>query len=118
VFTHPLGGAILKGVTRTLLKTVAREEGIRWSERAPRLAEIGSWDEAFVSGTLTGVMPVATMDGRRVGRGMGPVTRRLLAGFERKETEDFRAWPEERAEFQKRDQGQLKVQSAKLKVGK
>jgi D-alanine transaminase len=96
VFTHPLGGAILKGVTRTLLKQAAREAGIRWSERAPRVAEIGNWDEAFVTGTLTGVMPVVRLDGRRIRRGMGPVTRRLLGVFERMEADAFGAWPGER----------------------
>ncbi len=96
VFTHPLGGAILKGVTRTLLKVAAKGAGIRWSERAPRAAEIGTWDEAFVSGTLTGVMPVVKLDGRRIRRGMGPITRRLLEAFERMETDAFEAWPEER----------------------
>lgn len=96
VFTHPLGGAILKGVTRTLLKEAAKGAGIRWSERAPRAAEIGTWDEAFVSGTLTGVMPVVKMDGKRIRRGMGPVTRRLLEAFERMEAEAFEAWRDER----------------------
>ncbi len=96
VFTHPLGGSILKGVTRTLLKGIAREERIRWSERAPRLAEMTTWDEAFVSGTLTGVMPVFTVDGTRISRRMGPLTRRLLRAFERAEAEAVEAWADER----------------------
>ena len=101
VFTHPLGGAILKGVTRTLLKEIARGEGIRWSERAPRLAEIGTWDEAFVTGTLTGVMPVVRVDRARIGRRMGPITRRLLEAFDRMEAKAFAAWPEERRQLLK-----------------
>jgi len=101
VFTHPLGGAILKGVTCTLLKEFARKDGIRWSERAPRLAEMRSWDEAFVTGTLTGVMPVFTVDRTRISRRMGPVTRRLLEAFKREEAEAFAAWPDERRQLLK-----------------
>jgi D-alanine transaminase len=109
VFTHPLGGAILKGVTRTLLKAAAKEAGIRWSERAPRVAEIGTWDEAFVTGTLTGVMPVVRIDGARIGRRMGPVTRRLLEAFERLEAADFGAWPEARRALRTGDHGPAKA---------
>ena len=97
IFTHPLGGAILRGVTRTLLKEIAKVLDLRWSERAPRLSEIETWDEAFVSGTLTGIMPVVTMDRKRISRGMGPVTRRLLRAFLDKEAEALAAWPEEKA---------------------
>lgn len=96
VYTHPLGGPILKGVTRTLLRTLARDEKIRWSERAPRLAEAGTWDEAFVTGTLTGVMPVFTVDRTRISRRMGPLTRRMLEAFEAREAEALAAWPVER----------------------
>jgi len=96
IHTHPLGGAILKGVTRTLLKETAKGLGLRWSERAPRLKEIGTWDEAFVSGTLTGIMPVVAIDKKRIRRGMGPVTRRLMKAFEGMETEALAAWPNER----------------------
>jgi D-alanine transaminase len=97
IFTHPLGGAILKGVTRTLLKEIAKELGLRWSERAPRSRDIGTWDEAFVSGTLTGIMPVVAIDTKRISRGMGPVTRRLLAAFRKKEAEAMAAWAGEEA---------------------
>jgi len=96
VFTHPLGGAILKGVTRTLLKDICKRLKIRWSERAPRVAEISTWDEAFVSGTLTGIMPVAAIGKTRIRRGMGPVTRALLEAFDAVEKEELERWPAER----------------------
>ena len=96
VYTHPLGGAILKGVTRTLLKDVCKSLGIRWSERAPRVAEIAAWDEAFVSGTLTGIMPVVRIGKIPIRKGMGPVTRTLLDAFDAVEKEEWERWPGER----------------------
>ena len=39
-------------------------------------------DEVFITSTLKEVVPVATVDGRPVGRGRpGPVTQRLLAAY-------------------------------------
>lgn len=41
-------------------------------------AQVYSADEAFVTGTFAGVIPVVAVDGRTVGSGVrGPVARRL-----------------------------------------
>jgi D-alanine transaminase len=86
--THPADGRILRGVTRGILLRLAAEEGIPVAERAPRLAERDDWREAFLCGTLTGVQPLATLDGRPVaGADGGPWTRRLADALERYERE-------------------------------
>lgn len=81
--TYPLAegnpaGEVLAGVTRQRLLELARAEGWGVRERPPRLAERDAWQEAFVSGTLTGVQPVVSLDGAAVGGGAcGSWTRRL-----------------------------------------
>ena len=81
--TCPIGegepdGRVLAGVTRAALIDLARGEGIEVIERAPQIGELNEWQEAFVSGTLTGVQPVVSLDGEVVADGTcGGWTRRL-----------------------------------------
>jgi branched-chain amino acid aminotransferase len=57
---------------------VCGEAGIPSQERLFSLADVYSADEAFVTGTFAGVVPVHTVDGRRIGSGgRGPVVERL-----------------------------------------
>ncbi len=47
------------------------------------LAETYGADEAFATGTLSGITPVTRIDGRRIGSGgSGPLTARLSAIYE------------------------------------
>jgi branched-chain amino acid aminotransferase len=57
---------------------VCHEAGIPAHEKSFSLTEVYSADEAFVTGTFAGVVPVHTVDGRRIGTGgRGPVVERL-----------------------------------------
>ncbi|HET7069729.1 MAG TPA: hypothetical protein VFI40_02805, partial [Nocardioides sp.] len=57
---------------------VCRECGIPSQERLFSLTDVYSSDEAFVTGTFAGVVPVHTVDGRTIGSGgRGPVVTRL-----------------------------------------
>jgi branched-chain amino acid aminotransferase len=57
---------------------VCREAGIPSQERLFSLTDVYSSDEAFVTGTFAGVVPVHTVDGRTIGTGRrGPVVTRL-----------------------------------------
>ena len=57
---------------------VCREAGIPSQERLFSLTDVYSADEAFVTGTFAGVVPVHTVDGRRIGDGTrGPMVERL-----------------------------------------
>ncbi len=86
--THPTDGSILEGVTRSTVLDLAPGEGLPIAERAPQLDAVGSWQEAFLTGTTTGVQPVVEIDGQRVGDGeAGDWTRRLAVAFERFERE-------------------------------
>jgi branched-chain amino acid aminotransferase len=68
----------LGGITRSNVLRVCGEAGITARERSFSLTEVYSADEAFVTGTFAGVVPVHTVDGRRIGTGRrGPMVERL-----------------------------------------
>src|SRR3954449_12764213 len=72
------GAYCLGGITRGNVLRVCRESGIPRQERLFSLTEVYSADEAFVTGTFAGVVPVHTVDGRRIGDGRrGPMVSRL-----------------------------------------
>ncbi len=80
--THPATNRILNGVTREAVLQVARAEKIAVDERPVTLEEALAADEAFMTGTLTEIMPAVTIDGKPVGVGKaGPVALRLRAAF-------------------------------------
>src|SRR3954464_3954562 len=72
------GAYCLGGITRGNVLRVCREAGIPSEERLFSLTEVSSAEEAFVTGTFAGVVPVHTVDGRRIGDGRrGPMVERL-----------------------------------------
>jgi branched-chain amino acid aminotransferase len=71
------GDYCLAGITRSVVLEVAREAGIVTRERNFSLTDVYGADEAFVTGTFAGLVPVRTVDGRDIGTGQRPVTDRL-----------------------------------------
>jgi branched-chain amino acid aminotransferase len=72
----------LAGITRSNVLLLCERHGIPAQERAFTLTEVYSADEAFVTGTFAGVVPVHTVDGRRIGTGRrGPMVERLQAAY-------------------------------------
>jgi branched-chain amino acid aminotransferase len=70
----------LGGITRSNVLRVCAQAGIAAQERSFSLTEVYSADEAFVTGTFAGLVPVHTVDGRRIGAGeRGPMVQRLQA---------------------------------------
>ncbi|MEW5319325.1 MAG: hypothetical protein WDW38_010484 [Sanguina aurantia] len=68
----------LHGITRSNILDLAAEAGIPTQERDIPLTQAYSADEAFVTGTFAGLIPVVEIDGRMIGKGTrGPVTQRL-----------------------------------------
>ncbi|MCW2527718.1 MAG: aminotransferase class, partial [Pseudonocardiales bacterium] len=68
----------LGGITRANVLRVCAEAGITAREKSFSLTEVYSAEEAFVTGTFAGVVPVHTIDGRRIGSGVrGPMVERL-----------------------------------------
>ncbi len=72
------GQYCLGGITRANVIALCRENGIPVFEKSFSLTDVYGADEAFVTGTFAGVVPVRTVDGRTIGTGArGPVVERL-----------------------------------------
>lgn len=77
------GRHCFNGITRATILRHARDAGLAVREGDFTLAEAYAADEAFVTGTLGGVTPVASIDGRALPtQGFGPVTARLSALYQ------------------------------------
>ena len=82
VFTHPDSNLILPGITKKVLIRLCAELGIPLIERPIDSKETTLFDECFITGTGSEVMPVVEIDGKPVGNGKpGPVTIRLQDAF-------------------------------------
>ncbi|HEU4656609.1 MAG TPA: aminotransferase class IV [Capillimicrobium sp.] len=72
------GRFTLGGITRANVLRICRAHGIPARETTFSLTDVYSAQEAFVTGTFAGVVPVRIVDGRVIGSGRrGPVVERL-----------------------------------------
>jgi branched-chain amino acid aminotransferase len=71
------GDYCLGGITRANVIRLCRENDIPVFERNFSLTDAYGAEEAFVTGTFAGVVPVRTIDGRRISDGRGPMVERL-----------------------------------------
>ena len=72
------GRFCLGGITRGNVLRMCRDGGITARETTFSLTDVYSAQEAFVTGTFAGVVPVRSVDGRTIGTGRrGPVVERL-----------------------------------------
>jgi len=82
IYTTPVGGSILEGVTRSTVVTLAEESG--WSVREQRFTRdfLYTADEVFLTGTAAEVTPVREIDDRAIGAETpGPVTEQLQSMY-------------------------------------
>jgi len=78
VITHPLTPQILPGITRMVVIDLCRELDIPVSERFFKTDALYGAEESFLTGTVTEVLPIVTIDRHRIGDGqVGPVTAKL-----------------------------------------
>jgi branched-chain amino acid aminotransferase len=71
-----------EGITRAVVLELCQAQGIAASTRDISPAEVYRADELFCSGTMGELVPVAQVDGRRIGEGTpGKVTARLMTLF-------------------------------------
>lgn len=83
------GRGILPGVTRKTVLRITKGEGISIQYRAPRVNE--QFDEAFLTSSSRGIVPIVSIDGKTVGNGkVGRWTKILI--------KKYRAYIEERSE--------------------
>jgi branched-chain amino acid aminotransferase len=80
--TPPEALGILPGITRGAVLAVAARLGIGVDFRAPSVAEVGTFDELFITSSIRELLAVVRLDGAEVSGGTpGPIYRRLLAAF-------------------------------------
>jgi branched-chain amino acid aminotransferase len=80
--TTPVSAALLNGITRDTIMTLARDRGLAVIERDLPREYLYLCDELFMCGTAAEITPIRSVDGRQVGSGQaGPVTRRMQELF-------------------------------------
>ena len=96
--TTPISAALLNGITRNSIITLAKAKGIECVERDIPREYLYLCDELFMCGTAAEITPIRSVDGRQVGPGKpGPVTRRvqdLFFGLFDGRTPDTHGWLE------------------------
>lgn len=76
--TTPVSAALLNGITRNTIITLARDAGLTVVERDLPREYLYLCDELFMCGTAAEITPIRSVDGRQVGAGKpGPVTRHI-----------------------------------------
>lgn len=80
--TTPVSAALLNGITRNSIISLARDAGIDVIERDLPREYLYLCDELFMCGTAAEITPIRSVDGRQVGAGKaGPITRQLQSLF-------------------------------------
>ncbi len=96
--TTPISAALLNGITRNTIITLAQKVGIKVVERDLPRDYLYLCDELFMCGTAAEITPIRSVDGRVIGEGVaGPVTRqiqKLFFGLFDGSTPDYHGWLE------------------------
>lgn len=79
---HTPDRGVLQGITRRTILELAEERQIPTHIAPIPVGDADRADEAFITSTAGGVMPVTTIDGRRLGDGApGPITTQLRQAY-------------------------------------
>ena len=82
VSTPPASSGILRGVTRDSVIRFVADEHLVFQRTDFTREELFSADELFYTGTAAGITPIREVDGRPIGNGEYPITRRLQQRYE------------------------------------
>ncbi|HEX4462104.1 MAG TPA: aminotransferase class IV [Polyangia bacterium] len=83
VTTPPLSLGLLEGITRRKVMQLLDAEKIPWAEQALWPIDLHRGDEAFLTSSVRGVVPIARADGEPIGDGKpGPITRRVMQAYD------------------------------------
>lgn len=77
VYTPTMESGILGGITRASVIQIARDNGIVVHEEDFTREGLFTADELFFSGTAANVTPIREVDGRSIGSGQFPVTKKI-----------------------------------------
>lgn len=74
---------VLLGITRQTVIDVAQRMGLEVSYEPLKLDQVASIDEAFITSSSRGIVPVIQIDGIRIEQGSpGSITRQLISAYE------------------------------------
>ena len=84
IMTPPPTSGVLLGITRNCIIELAGKLGYEVMERELTPFELITADEVFLTGTAAEIVPVESVNGRKIGtRVPGPITERLIEEFEK-----------------------------------
>lgn len=91
--TNDEKSSILMGITRDSILQLAVAEGFEVEVGTITVEDLLQADEAFLCGTAIEIVPIAEVDGTRIGRvSPGPVTGKICNAFDRAKTGAAREW--------------------------
>ena len=96
--TPPIQEGLLAGITRHSVMTIGRDLGYEVVEHALVRTDLYMADEAFFTGTAAEIVPIASVDDRKVGTGKpGPIAKEIMGVFSaatRGEVDRYKEWNE------------------------
>jgi len=96
LYTPPISTGALEGITRDTVIEIAKQNGINLCYDNISRDELYYFDEIFLTGTASEIVPVGFIDHRVIGDGgIGPITRKIqqhFANIVRGNNQDKRNW--------------------------
>jgi branched-chain amino acid aminotransferase len=96
LYTPPISTGALEGITRDTVIEIARQNGIDLCCENVSRDELYYFEEIFLTGTASEIVPVGFVDHRVIGNGgIGPITKKIQKHFEnivRGIYQDKRGW--------------------------
>jgi branched-chain amino acid aminotransferase len=78
-----LSTGLLEGITRKQVFRLLDAAGVHWAEQALWPIDLHSADEAFLTSSVRGVVPIVRVDGDKLGDGKpGPITKKVMAAYD------------------------------------
>jgi branched-chain amino acid aminotransferase len=83
ISTPPVSAGLLEGITRGQVIAAARASGLAVDELPLWPADLHGADEAFLTSSVRGLLPIVRVDGQPLGGGVpGPITKKVMALYD------------------------------------
>jgi branched-chain amino acid aminotransferase len=83
ISTPPVSAGLLEGITRGKVIAAARAAGISVDELPLWPVDLQRADEAFLTSSVRGILPIVRVDGHAIGQGKpGPITQRVMSLYD------------------------------------